>query len=236
MLPKQPNPEWQIDFEEYLQRLDLTENGFRSRLGLPSIKMVKKVLPLKDIKNISSVVPINRELLDRLLRSIKTLDGQFPFQKAQFEMLKFDPMQLQIGQKFAYRENYVQLLEDLSDIFAKRYAINPGISTLGAYMIFGESSTGEGAIAYYLPPIVEKHNNNLVIMDGIHRNYITLKVGGTVYAILARDVVIPFPCSGKNWNEIKVISLAEKPKDINERYFDLRKNLFRDLKYLGIDG
>lgn len=34
----------------------------------------------------------------------------------------------------------------------------------------------------------------------------------------------------------RLIPLAEKPANINDRYFELKKNLFRDLKYLGIDG
>ena len=73
-------------------------------------------------------------------------------------------------------------------------------------------------------------------MDGIHRDYITKQLGCTINAILIKNVAIPFPCGIKSWEEIKVIGLAEKPKDINERYFNLQKELFRDLKYLGIDG
>jgi hypothetical protein len=229
-------PEWEIPFEEYLKRLDIGEDRFRARLDLPVVGRIKKVLPLKDMKVVSSLVPLTQELLFRILKGVKTNDGQRPFRNTEFEMMKFDPLQLRIGQKFAYRENYINLLEGLSDVFAKDYAINPGITRIGAYVVFGKDGNGENALAYYIPPIVEFHNNEPVIMDGIHRNYITLKVGGTIYAIVARTISVPFPCSGRSWKEIKVISLTEKPKDMKERYFDLRQELFRDLKHLGIDG
>ena len=76
----------------------------------------------------------------------------------------------------------------------------------------------------------------MVIMDGIHRNYIAKQTGHALNAILVDDIILPFPCAAKDWSEIQVIPLNQKPKDINERYFDLQQGLFRDLKYLGIDG
>ena len=75
-----------------------------------------------------------------------------------------------------------------------------------------------------------------MVMDGIHRDYIGKQTGLALTVIVAENISLPFPCSAKSWSDIKVISLSEKPKDINERYFDLKKELFRDLKYLGIDG
>jgi len=53
---------------------------------------------------------------------------------------------------------------------------------------------------------------------------------------MIRNPELPFPCSPKNWKEIEIISLNDKPKNLEDRYFDLQKGLFRDLKYLGIDG
>jgi len=92
------------------------------------------------------------------------------------------------------------------------------------------------ALACYLPPIVERHGKNKVIMDGIHRNYIAKQYGVSINAILVEEISIPFPCGMREWDELQAISLDKKPADINERYFDLTKELFRDLKYLGIDG
>jgi|GEM_PF-1147932 len=230
------NPDVDICFDEYLDRLRLTERSFRKHLDLPIVGKVKRVLPLKNITEVGSIIPLPNSFLFWLLKNVKTMGGDLPFADSRFELIKFDPLQLRIGQKFAYRENYVELLEKVSDIFRKKHAINSGVTNLGAFLIFGRDERGQSAIAYYLPPIVEEHRGDPVIMDGIHRDYLTMQMGATISAIRARDVKIPFPCSAHKWDELKVISLAEKPKDMNERYFDLRKELFRDLKYLGIDG
>ncbi|MDP1719199.1 MAG: hypothetical protein Q8L24_02120 [bacterium] len=229
--------EWQINFQEYLRRLQLNERGFRNELSLPVVGGLELVIPLKDIRRIASIVPVPNRLLTLLLRKITTLEGGLePFRSSSFQLLKVDPTQLMIGQKFAYRENYVQLLEELADIFREKYAINSGITNLGAFMVFGEDAEEKKAMAFYLPPIVEQHGAKLVVMDGIHRNFITLQMGATINAILVREVGVPFPCSPHSWQDLKVINLAEKPKDLNERYFDLNKSFFRDLKHFGIDG
>jgi hypothetical protein len=73
-------------------------------------------------------------------------------------------------------------------------------------------------------------------MDGTHRSYIAMQSGAPMQAILATDVSAPYPCTPQKWEEMKVISLKDKPTDINLRYFNIQKNLFRDLKWLGIDG
>ena len=229
-------PDVDISFDEYLSRLHLSERSFRKRLDLPIVGRVKRVLPLKNIRNVDSIIPLPNSFLFWLLENLKTMSGELPFKNARFELMKFDPVQLRIGQKFAYRENYVELLESVADIFRKKHAINSGVTNLGAFMIFGRDDQDQCALAYYLPPLVEEHNQDLVIMDGIHRDYLTLQMGATITAVRVRDIKIPFPCSAHKWDELKVISLRDKPQDINERYFDLRKDLFRDLKYLGIDG
>lgn len=230
------SPEWEIDFEKYLEHLNLNERDFRNCLQLPPVGKIKRVIPLKDIQEVGSILPLTQEFLFQILRKVKTLDNQSPFQNSEFEMLKLDPLQLRIGQKYAYRENYIGLLEGLSGIFCQKHAINSGITNLGAFMVFGRDVYNQQVLAFYIPPIVEQHNFGLVIMDGIHRDYMTLQMGVTIFALVVSSVSVPFPCSAQKWKELKMIGLAEKPPDINERYFDLRQNLFRDLKYLGIDG
>jgi hypothetical protein len=61
-------------------------------------------------------------------------------------------------------------------------------------------------------------------------------MGSTTLALIAKNVSVEFPCGRRSWEEMQIIDLVQKPKDINERYFDLKKNLFRNLKFLGIDG
>lgn len=229
-------PQWQIAPDEYLKRLHLNRDEFRQRLRLPRVDEIAKIVPLRDIKRIESLIPIDRNLLLHLLRQINTLDGRPVFSKASLSLVKIDPRQLKIGQKYVYRENYQRLMEDASDIFHTFAASAGGLCDMGAYFVFGRNGNDDYAMACYLPPIVETHGRDLVIMDGIHRNYIAKQTGAAFTVILVEPSDLPFPCSVRNWDEISVISLADKPKDLGDRYFDLQKDLFRDLKYLGIDG
>ncbi len=228
-------PEWEISFKDYLRRMRCTPKLFENKLNLPRINDVKKVLPLRNLKNIDSIVPIKKEFLLTIIKKIKTIDGQSPFKDSVIKMIKIDSSHLKVGQKFVYRENYQSMLENLSNIFSD-FSIPSGICDLGAYMVFGKDKNRNYCLSYYIPPIIEKHGSDLVIMDGIHRNFINKQVGSTPSVILVENINVPFPCSLHSWDDIKIISLKHKPKDINKRYFDLNAFRFRDLKYLGIDG
>jgi hypothetical protein len=158
-----------------------------------------------------------------------------PFENAKIRSMKMVPDALKIGQKFVYRENYARLLEGMPGAF-RNFLFVPSFADLGAHFVFGAGSDGEFSVACYLPPIIERHGTDLVIMDGIHRNYIAKQAGKSSSLLLIENVTVPFPCDLRTWDEIRVISETNKPKDIRERFFGLKKGLFRDLKYLGIDG
>ncbi len=232
----QVKPEWEIEFEEFLRRLNFTTRKFKESLELPPVNRVKRVLPLRDIAKIVSVIPMSESLLFKMISGVQTNDKQQPFKDASLKIINIDPLQVKIGQKFAYMENWVRLMQDLPGLFSAQYAMGHGIIHLGAFTVFGNDASGEEALAFYVPPIVEQHGNNLVIMDGIHRNYIVKQIGASILAVEVKNVSASFPCSCQEWSELRCISLMEKPKDINERYFDLKVDLFRDLKYFGIDG
>lgn len=228
--------QWQLDSDEYLARLGLDRKGFEKELRLPKISEMKKIIPLREIREVESIIPIPFDLLVYLIRRIQTLDGQLPFKDAEIEQIMAHPPQLKIGQRFVYRENYQNLLENMSNLFK---GIFGGWSQFGnweACFVFGTNGDGNYSMACYLPPIIEVHDQRYMVMDGIHRNYIGLQTGLTIKALRVKKISVPFPCSPRNWREIEVISLTDKPKTLEDRYFNLQKNLFRDLKYLGIDG
>lgn len=230
-------PLWQISPDEYLQRLGLNLSDFTKALRLPDVAAVQKIVPLRTIREVTSPpIPISQELLAWLLRRTRTMSGQSPFLNATFQTAKIDPRHLKVGQKFIYRENYQRLLEEIPDLFHKFPSGNGHLSDLGAYFVFGKTEQDEPSLACYIPPLIEKHGSDLVIMDGIHRDYIIMQAGATTNAILIGGVEVPFPCSFHDWSDMKVIPLAQKPTDVRERYFNLHPELFRDLKYLGIDG
>lgn len=231
-------PEWEIDKQDFLKRLGCSEGEFQKHLRLPDIKSIKRIIPLRHLERVESIAAMRKEMLVCFISRMTTLNAKRPFRNTgaeNIEIRKIDPNQLKIGQRFVYRENYQNLLENLPNLFGK-WVISTGLSDLGAYFAFGSDRDGMESLACYIPPIVEQHGPDLVIMDGIHRNYITKQLGATMNAIIVRNVSVPFPCGIKSWKNIKVISLADKPKNINDRYFSLNKGLFRDLKHLGIDG
>jgi len=228
--------QWQIDSREYLARLGLDRDDFKKQLKLPRIEDIEKIIPLKSIELVQSVIPINSDMLLYLIRRIKTLDGQLPFQNSRIHQVIFNPNQLKIGQKYVYRENYQNLLENVSGIFHKFLGEWGGLGNLGAYFVFGLDAESRYSMACYLPPVIEIHESKPLIMDGIHRNYIGRQTGLTINALTVKNIGVSFPCSPKKWSAIKVIPLNDKPKNLEDRYFDLNKGLFRDLKYLGIDG
>jgi len=229
--------EWQVAFPEYLERLDMSLDTFEEHLHLPNTRQVKQVIPLRDIKEVHSIYPLHNGLLEKLVRGMKTLDGQHhPFEKSDFQLVQIDPSHLKSGQCFVYKEVYTSIIEDLPRMFTKNYAQPQGVNQLGAFMIFGWDAEKNYSLAYYMPPIIEQHGNELILMDGTHRSYTTKQMGVMINAILIKNVSTPFPCTPHYWKDVKVISLKDKPTDINLRYFNIQKNLFRDLKWLGIDG
>lgn len=228
-------PKWEIEKEEFLRRLDCTERKFREELCLPDFKKVEKVVPLRYIEKADAAVHFTRDMVARILSHTKTLGGAPVFSRSKFHFCKVDPNNLKTGQRFVYREKYQNLLENLPDLFGK-FATARGINDLEAHFIFGRDKRGFAAIACYIPPIIELCGNDLVIMDGIHRNYISKQMGTAMNAILVFETDAPFPCSARPWEETRVIALKDKPPELENRYFDLNAELFRDLKYLGIDG
>ncbi|MEX2053276.1 MAG: hypothetical protein WD898_03565, partial [Candidatus Paceibacterota bacterium] len=128
------------------------------------------------------------------------------------------------------------LLEKVPDIFHSFLVTNGGLADLAAYFVFGFDENNEYAMACYMPPMIEKHGSDLVVMDGIHRNYLIRQSGMTLNVLLIDNISFPFPCGVREWSDITVIPLDSKPEALAMRYFDLRQGLFRDLKYLGIDG
>ena len=229
-------PEWQINCEEYFSRLNLSVQEFTNELHLPAINQLQNIVPLRDLKNVASLVPISFDFLTHLIRRIKTLDGHSPFTTATITLASVDPRMLKIGQQFVYREVYQSLVEEAAGIFQKFCVASSGLGDVGAYFAFGSNGESAYAMACYLPPIIERHEGSLVVMDGIHRDYIARQTGKTQNAIFVENVSVPFPCGMRGWEDIRVIPLAQKPTRAEDRYFELKQNLFRDLKYLGIDG
>lgn len=229
-------PKWDIDFGAYAETLGVGRMGFEAQLRLPRVTDIKRVVRLRDIKKITSLVPMSRGFLENLLRRVKTGNGRFPFEESHFRLIGLRPTELRIGQRFVYREKYQQLMEGVADIFRDFMVTAGGIADLGPFTIVGLDEDNDCCLAYYLPPLIEKHGDALATMDGIHRSFIAKQTGKTHTAIMIERVNVPFPCGMRSWDEGRVISLADRPADMRDRYFGMQQELFRDLKSVGIDG
>lgn len=220
-----------IPFEEFLNRTEISV----SSLNFLNHKQVKQVISLKDMQKIVALSVMPKEYIWKLLSSI-TLVGSPKIKVyvgSRVSLMKFDPAQLLLGQKYIYRNKYIAIFENFNSLF-KDFLVTNGISKLVPHIVLGEDKNGEFSMAHYLTPIVERHNSELILMDGIHRNFIVKRAGTTIESIFLDDVRVPFPCNVKSWDETELVD--HKPERQEDRFFDLRPELFRNLETVGIDG
>ena len=229
-------PKWEILPDDYFSRIGSDPKDFETRLCLPIIPEVRKIIPLRDIRKIQTVIPMTVAMLDYLVRHSKTLDGDLPFAHAELSEIESYPKVLEVGQRFIFREKWIAILEEFPKMIKGSPAGNGGLKGINACFIFGYDETGAYVMACYLPPLIEMHGSKMAVMDGIHRSWIAMSAGTMPKAILIKHIQSPFPCGLRPWEATKVISVAEKPPRLEDRYFEMQKGLFRDLKHLGIDG
>lgn len=155
-----------------------------------------------------------------------------PYAGCRVDRYRIDPRMSKVGQTFVERGKIAALHERFGAM-SEEHDMPYGISKKGACWIFGVTAEGDRAIAQYLPPIVEQIVNRHAVLDGIHRFSYVRGAGTTIEIIKISDPVEPFPCDLQTWKRIRVVD-AKPPKD--QRFFNLKPELFRDLKYVGIDG
>lgn len=194
----------------------------------------KQVVSLRELKKVIAVQAMPTEYLEKILRNAIIASGnkERVYENCQFHTLKVSPQAVRIGQRFVLRSKYVSILENFGSILQNFTGLN--IASAGSLIILGETGDGVRSVAHYVPPIAEMNGNSKwTLLDGIHRNFLINAVDGITPMIGIEGVKIPFPCSLHNWSDIRVTE--EKPPK-EERYFDLKPELFRRLEYVGIDG
>ena len=158
--------------------------------------------------------------------------GRKPYAGCRIDRYRLDPKMSKIGQTFIERRKIAALNEMFSAMF-REHDVPSGISKKGAFWIFGETPEGDRAIAQYLPPIVEQIVDRHAVLDGIHRFSYVAGAGTTIEVIKISDPTAPFPADLRKWDTARHVD-EKPPKD--QRFFNLKPDLFRDLKYVGIDG
>lgn len=218
-----------IDLKEFERR-----TGNRRLEFMELWDSAEQVVSLRDIIDTYMVADMPLSYLERILANVTLVGDQrvFPYKGKDIQTLRMDPGGVKIGQTFIERGKILALMDHFPDVF-KSFTTTRGIAKLNAKVVLGRTDDGSMAIAHYLPPIVEQHDSDMILLDGIHRFFLMLRSGTTIEAVVVYGVEWPFPASTRNWSTIRTVE--DKPPP-DERFFSLRPDLFRDVKSVGIDG
>lgn len=218
-----------IDLETFRARTGICHDDF-ARLRAKG----EKIVSLREIVEVNCVQAMPKGYLRRLIESV-TLDGnprEKPYSGCAIELVRMDPNDLLVGQTFVERMKLQRILEHFTDMWSE-FCVTRGIAKRTAGIVFGKTAQEESVIAHYLPPIVEENNGQRLLLDGVHRNFLTKAVGTTIETIVIKGVRTAFPCTCRPWDDVHPVD-EKPPKD--ERFRDLLPALFRDIKAIGIDG
>lgn len=220
----------------------LDVRDFEARTGLKTgfSCRAEEIVSLRDLNEgeVTAVQVMPISYLEALLRNV-SLEGDVnvkPYANCEFSLVSMDPRSACVGQTFVERSKYQAILEKF-ELLDGKFCVNGGAAKRNALIIFGVNKDGKEVMAHYLPPIYEVMNGNdnghHFLLDGVHRNFLVKQIGTTIESILIKGVKIPLPCDPGTWQEVRVVS--EKPPRL-ERFHNLRPELFRNLKFIGIDG
>lgn len=213
---------------------------FEARTGIsqgvmaPTWAYASQIVSLRDIVSVSSIQVMSEEYLRKLVCNT-TLEGDagvHVYEKCHISRARIDPHNILVGQTFVERAKCQRMIEHLSSVF-EGFCVNHGFAKSIALVVLGKIADGSFGIAHYVPPIVEQHNGGLYLLDGVHRNFLAGAVGTTIEAIILKNISIPFPCDVHTWASLRPVD--EKPARA-ERFYNLRPDIFRDLKWVGVDG
>ncbi|HEY0010504.1 MAG TPA: hypothetical protein VGB97_01155 [Candidatus Paceibacterota bacterium] len=195
---------------------------------------VTQVVSLRQLEIIDCVQLMHHQYLRRLLESVVCKDGKtHPYTGKWIGTMNLSARSARVGQRFIERGKYTALVERFQQIL-EGFATPSGPTGLGAFIAFGRMQDGTRVVAHYLPPIIEiGRDNGSALLDGIHRNYPLVGAGLAMPMLTIRDVEAPLPFDLRDWDEVEAVDV--KPP-VEERFFNLRPEMFRDLKYVGIDG
>lgn len=212
---------------------------FEERTGIPADAVAAgtgaaSIVSMRAVARIVTVQAMPLPYLEQLIRSVPLVGDRTarPYARCRIDRYRHDPRMSKIGQTFVERRKINALHESFNDAF-EGHDVPSGIAKKGAYIVRGVAADGANVVAHYLPPIVEQIGNKHAVLDGIHRFSYVRGAGTTIEIIKISDPAAPFPCDLQTWKRIQVVD-AKPPKD--QRFFNLRPDLFRDLKYVGIDG
>jgi hypothetical protein len=224
--------EEKINFRIHLPVEALEEKIGASVNGV--LPQYKTIVSPRDIERIEGVFVLKKETLQALIRHIPLRGdpNHFPYKNSIIEAQVSEPDQLRIGQTFLSRQKVFDIMTNLPAGICKEYGMS-GFGGMPPLEVYGRNSEELPVIALYIPPIIEVHDYRPVLLDGIHRSFISRGAMSTIKAIQVSKVDAPLPFTPITWGSCSPV--YEKPPK-NKRYHDLNMDLFRDLTAVGIDG
>lgn len=218
------NLPFDIPLEKLQDNLKIILNG--------DINGYERVIPLRGLAKVHEIVMLRNEVVEALIKNIP-LRGQkiYPYRDSKIKIYRTEPHGFDIGQTFILEGKILGIMQNLEGKLFSGFSTR-GISKMPPVKFYGEDCSGEKAIAFYVPPIIE-HQNKIALIDGIHRSYICGAAGTTINAVHIYDPSAELPFNPITWRD--AVLLKEKPPK-DKRYIDLRTEFFRDLGAVGIDG
>lgn len=219
-----------IPIDEFRRRAEMNGREIEHSWG-----GAQKVVSLRDLVSIDAIQLMSLVYLEKLLSHVVLEGGnnERVYADCKIHIMQANPSVANIGQTFVERSKCQNILENVGNI-VEQFATPSGAFHVGAFIALGRNKAGEVCIAHYLPPIAEMNGETTwKWLDGIHRGWLNRQLGSTIPIIAIEGIKIPFPCSVHPWKNVKAVD-QKPPRE--ERFFDLKPELFRNLKYIGIDG
>lgn len=219
-----------IPTDLFCRRAGLDETDRRAFLGGSPQLVSPKMLGC-----IMAAVILSDDVLARIFRAVplRADPDARPYERSRPRVLAVRPRELKFGQKFVQKDK-LELGGETPDRLAGLFSGLAVRSARPPLALIGRDKSGSEAAALLMPPILERHGNDLVLLDGVHRAYSAHLRGERLVCVVLDRVSGPPPFATGSLRRIK--PLAVKPEEEKDRYYGLKPELFRDLDAVGIDG
>jgi hypothetical protein len=220
------NSKFDIPLEKLEEEIHAKING--------NLEGYSRIIPPRDFRTVNTMTFMRKEVFNNLIRHIPLRENseELPYHNSEIRVFGREPKGALVGQTFVLESKLISIMRGLERGIFGDFIVK-GISKMPPVQIYGTDCNGQKAIGFYLPPIVEVHSDEAIIIDGMHRSRLCGGAGTTINAIHISRVGVPLPFKPVEWNEVEIVS--EKPS-IEQRYKQLNKKYFRDLGAVGIDG
>jgi hypothetical protein len=202
------------------------------RIGMPLDAKDRVIVPLRMFAEVERIHLLRQRELEMLIRAVPLRGSALrPYARSPIQMYRIEPQALYTGQTFALASKLLSIMQGLTHVMDGH--LTHGLSKMPPAKVYGTTADGTKAMAWYVPPILEEYSGVPVLLDGIHRSYICASAGTTITGVHIRHVDCAMPYDSGPWSDVKVVQ--EKPS-VAVRYRNLRREYFRELSHVGIDG